>query len=356
MKILVLCILPLIVLGFQSSCGERALSLASTRLDANKPASWELVSVYTMPPSEGGFTYKFAFTRDLRLWSRGSGDSKTNQLMYSDDFGRSWNFVNVPGRGVGGDGTILFIDSQYGWSMDTATLLKTENGGKSWKKIALPSDSKIVTLNSVEFRDRKHGFLAGSLSRFDRGMGTVSRGMEILCTNDSGLKWHICYKSEENDTTLKMLTSARFTLALVDQRTLLITGDLGATWMQKHLGFPATDMDAAPNGVLWATSEDGYLHFSKDLGDSWQVARVKETTTVSRLASISFDESGFGVVVGARGKILTTFDSGMSWSRPEGIPLNGDLWTVRVQKPYVAVLDENRLYVFRVDKTSIEDP
>lgn len=356
MKILVLRNLSLILFALQLSCGDSSLNLASTRADEHMSASWVQVSVYKMPPSEGGFTYRYAFTRDLRLWSRGSADSKTNQLMYSDDFGKSWNFVNVPGRGVGADGTILFIDSEHGWSMDTATIYKTENGGTSWEKIVLPSDSRIVTLNSLEFRDTKHGFIAGSVSRLiDRGMGMVSSGMEILCTNDGGFKWHICYKSEENDTTLRMLTSGSSTIALVDQRTLLVTGDLGATWTQKHLGFPATDMDANPKGVLWATSEDGYLRFSTDLGDSWQVAPVKEMTPVSRLASISFNESGFGVVVGARGKILTTFDSGLSWSQPEGVRLTGDLWTVRVQNSFVSILDENHLYVFRVNDTSAQD-
>ncbi|HMM78706.1 MAG TPA: YCF48-related protein [Pyrinomonadaceae bacterium] len=337
------------------SCGGNFTNLSSfpaTSRDApaGNTAGWQLISEYRIPPDEGSLTNSFAFTEDFRLWSRGSSDSKANQLMYSDDFGKSWKFVDAPDRGLGADGIVRFFDSKHGWAMDTSSILRTEDGGRSWKSVTVPNESRINTLNTLEFTDAEHGYLAGSTTLMERGSGTINFGIEILCTRDSGSTWRVCYKNRTNNTVLEMISVGDSTLALVDHKTLLITSDKGMTWKQKRWEFPATDIAASPNGVLWTTGEDGFLRSSKDLGDTWEITPLENSKDPNfRWTSISFDKTGLGVAVGSNGNVSSTPDGGFSWEL-HNLSLASDLWTVRVQSPYVAILDQSKLSVFRIDK------
>lgn len=332
------------------SCAEHPVNSAASYVTPKNSAAWELVSTYRMPPSEGAFTVKFEFTSDFRVWSRGSSDSKANQMMFSDDFGKSWKFVNLPGRGLGADGMIQFVDSNRGWAIDSSTILKTDDGGMSWTQVRLPPNSKINKLDNVHFTDANHGFLAGSTTRLlERGLGTMSYGIEILCTASGGENWSVCYRDDKNGTTSTMLSSGETTMALIDQKHLLITRDGGMTWKEEHLDFPATDIEVAPNGWLWTTGEDGFIRWSTDFGDIWQKVPLKlGLNSEFRWTSISFDSSGFGVAVGSQGEVVSTADQGRSWRLQSNLNLRSNLWTVRAQRPFIAVLDERQLTIFRM--------
>jgi photosystem II stability/assembly factor-like uncharacterized protein len=106
-------------------------------------------------------------------------------------------------------------------------------------------------------------------------------------------------------------------------------------------------MDVGPGGVLWVTCEDGSLRFSNDVGKAWQTVKLTESGPAPGLSSISFDKNGVGVAVGQKGTVLATFDGGKSW-RTTNLKVFDELWTVRVQSPYIAILDENQLRVFEV--------
>ena len=337
------------------SCGGKFTNLSSVpeisgnmRATAGHTANWKLISEYRMPPGEGSFTKNFEFTREFRLWSRGSADSRGNQLMYSDDFGKSWKFVDAPARGVGADGVVSFFDSRQGWAIDSSSILKTEDGGSSWKSVTAPNESRINSFTSLTFTDADHGYLAGSTTLMERGSGTINLGIEILCTSDAGKVWRVCYQNDTKNTVLKIVSLGNLTLALVDQKILLITSDNGVTWKQKRWEFPATDIAASPDGALWTTGEDGFLRSSKNLGDTWEITPTENSKDPDlSWTSISFDKTGLGVAVGSNGNIASTPDAGISWEFHK-LGLAWNLWTVRVQSPYVAILDQSRLSVFRI--------
>src|ERR1035437_4462874 len=109
------------------SCGHDSFELNAAPAVTMDTDKWVLTSVYEMPRGEGDLTYRFAFTAAHHLWSRGRSDSNDNQLMYSDDLGKKWKFVNLPPPGLGADGMITFADLEHGWAMDTSVLMNTEN-------------------------------------------------------------------------------------------------------------------------------------------------------------------------------------------------------------------------------------
>lgn len=325
------------------------INATPTQIVGNEP-SLTIVSTYTMPASEGKLSYKFAFTPNHRLWTRGSSDSKSNQMMFSDDLGKSWTFVDLPSRGIAPH-SVLFIDQKNGWAMDTFDVLKTRDGGMTWNEVPLPSNHKMAELNAIEFRDINRGFIAGSTSYIsDRGKSTVSYGIEILCTKDAGKSWTICYQNKENNRIWQIFSLGNSTVFLVDQKVLLITNDDGITWERKQLDFPAMDIEPDSNGVLWTVGEDGFIRSSRDFGDTWQAVLLSLPRDPEfSWNSVSIDKTGFGAAVGDTGVVAITSNNGLSWSLQPQLKLKNDLWTVRVQNPYVVVSDESHLYTLRLN-------
>lgn len=312
----------------------------------------DFVSIYRMPPKDGSVTYKFDFTREFQLWTRGSSDSRSNQLMHSDDFGKSWEFTDLPDEGIGADSIIQFTDREVGWALDTSTLLNTSNGGRSWRKIRLPEGSRVRTLNGLGFADRNQGCIGSSTShRIERGAGTDASGIEVLCTTDEGRTWAVSYQNSKNDSVRKILSLQPTTIVLVDQTLLLVTQDK-KSWQEKPLQFLATDIDMSADGFLWAACEDGSLRFSSDLGGTWQTSSTESFQSLGeRWNSIALGAEGFGAVVGSHGNVAFTIDAGKTWAPFSDDKLSEDLWTVRVQFPYVAISSsKNAIFVYRLDR------
>lgn len=97
----------------------------------------------------------------------------------------------------------------------------------------------------------------------------------------------------------------------------------------------------AEAGVLWAGSDDGLLHVSRNDGESWEnvtpnvpgvpknspVSHVEPSRTAAGKAYVSFDRHMFDDY---RSHVFVTDDFGASWRRiGAGLPEEGWLWVVR---------------------------
>jgi photosystem II stability/assembly factor-like uncharacterized protein len=300
-----------------------------------------------MPLDEGRITYQFAFTPNLRIWSRGSSDlARSDQLKYSDDFGQRWKYVNTNTDNIGSDGIIVFVDDFNGWIVNGRTVLKSSDSGSSWVDVRLPAETKITKLQGIAFANVNQGCVSGTTAHVvDKGAAEIAYGMEILCTSDGGKLWNIVYTSDKNDKTIRLLSSKDLRVALVDQSVLLVNDGQVNEWNEKNLDFPATDLFQDNTGQLWATGEDGFLRTTKDFGETWKVVLgpAIEDKTFS-WNSVTINRDGFGVVVGDMGYVAVTKDSGRSWFVQPLLDKKVDLWTVRLKDSYVVVSDSKRFY------------
>lgn len=73
--------------------------------------------------------------------------------VVTSDGGANWSLVNLPDTGL----SVFFLDDSIGWVVTPKGIYRTEEGGRSWKKI--PKSPK-GTLR-VWFRDPQHGYAAG---------------------------------------------------------------------------------------------------------------------------------------------------------------------------------------------------
>jgi photosystem II stability/assembly factor-like uncharacterized protein len=124
--------------------------------------------------------------------------------------------------------SIFFKDINRGWisGMD-GILLKTEDGGKLWKKAANPAEEGKVTLFSIQFNEEK-GWVVGQKGLY-------------LTTDDNGKTWK---KKSELTNTKFWLRSMNFCengtgLAVGSRGTIIKSDDFGESW-EMLSGIPLT--------------------------------------------------------------------------------------------------------------------
>lgn len=310
----------------------------------------KLITTYTVPETKPRLSFRFLFTPTYRIWTQGTSDKGSAELMYSDDFGQSWTYVNLPKANYLFIDSFTFVDHDRLWANDDSEILKTSDGGKTWIRVPLSKHLQMAEIDEIKFVDENHGFIGGSTSYIsERGLGTISYGIKILCTKDSGRTWNICYVNKVTDRINRIFVLADTAYFLVDGNVLLVTNDHGVTWKKIPLDFAVIDIQPDADGVLWALCEDDLIRFSRDGGKSWETVRLELPIQKDfRWSSISFDKKGIGVAVGNNGVVVMTADAGRTWSLQTGLGLQGDLWGVSVQSPYVVVSDERSFYFLKI--------
>ena len=114
-------------------------------------------------------------------------------LLGSDDLGRTWEEVHPRIRGAGLD-HVQFADLENGWVSGEALsplpqdpfLLLTNDGGKSWRQQPIFSESRVGSIQQMQFISKNEGSLI-----FDRGQGSGSERFELYESLNGGQSWNI---------------------------------------------------------------------------------------------------------------------------------------------------------------------
>jgi len=114
-------------------------------------------------------------------------------LIGSDDLGRTWQEVHPRIRGAGLD-HVQFIDLENGWVSGEALsplpqdpfLLLTDDGGKSWRQQPIFSETRVGSIQQMQFRSKNEGSLV-----MDRGQGSETERFELYESLNGGQSWTI---------------------------------------------------------------------------------------------------------------------------------------------------------------------
>jgi photosystem II stability/assembly factor-like uncharacterized protein len=99
----------------------------------------------------------------------------TGEIHHSSNSGLSWQAARVPA--VAGLRSISMADSETGWVVGHDVILRSEDGGASWRQQQFPDQVDRIRLVSVSAIDREHAIAVGE-------SGTRLR------TRDGGRSWH----------------------------------------------------------------------------------------------------------------------------------------------------------------------
>ncbi|HEX8068895.1 MAG TPA: YCF48-related protein [Pyrinomonadaceae bacterium] len=224
-----------------------------------------------------------AFVDEARGWAAGG----QGVLLKTEDGGAHWRTLRRPTEDALRD--VVFVNPTTGWLLcqrslyqahtpadPRSYLLKTEDGGATWRRVTVTGASADTALAGFTFADEQHGWAYG-----EEGA--------LYATADGGDTW-----TRQRVPTRHLLLGGAF----VDNLQGWLVG-AGATLLQ------ATD------GVEW-----------RALGGSAPLARD------ARLNAVAFAGARRGWAVGARGLILATADGGRSWT-PQPAETNADLFDVK---------------------------
>jgi len=150
-----------------------------------------------------------AASSGIRLFTAGNIHTATATLfsivLGSDDNGQTWREVHERLRASGFD-SLQFADTDNGWASGIVLsplpqdpfLLKTTDGGKSWRQIPIFNETRYGSIQQFQFGDKTSGALI-----IDRGSGSGSDRYERYESLDGGDSW------TAKETSIKPLTLKR---------------------------------------------------------------------------------------------------------------------------------------------------
>lgn len=225
-----------------------------------------------------------------------------------------------------------------------ATILRTVDGGSSWKTTPAPAGA-----GTLDFRDI-HAWDAKTAVIMSAGPGTKSR---IYRTTDGGVSWTLAHENKQEKGFFDGMTFWDRKRGIlvgdpVDGRfTILTTNDGGASWQLagQPAGMPPANEGEgafAASGTSIAVGKGGRVWFgtggdkgsrvfsSTDWGRSWQVSQtpIRHDSASSGIFSVAFQPDGLhGFAVGgdyrkeeeAEAVLSVTADGGRTWTAARGL-------------------------------------
>jgi photosystem II stability/assembly factor-like uncharacterized protein len=239
-------------------------------------------------------------------------------------------------RGVSAvNGRIVWISGAKG------TVLKTIDGGMTWRSVSPPGVAD-VDFRDLEAFDDRTAFLMGA------GEGPKSR---IYKTTDGGANWILLATNLEPKGFWDCMSFWDPTHGIivgdpVEGRFTILTTSDGMTW-QKLKG-PEANKDEgafAASGTCVFTRGTREVWFgtggvggarvfhSQDSGQTWSVAKtpLRHDSASAGIFSLAFEDATHGIAVGGdymkpeggAGNVAITEDGGKTWLAPNGTGLTG---------------------------------
>ncbi|HEX5603384.1 MAG TPA: hypothetical protein VFX63_12575 [Pyrinomonadaceae bacterium] len=232
------------------------------------------------------------------------------------------------------------VNEQVAWASGAgSTILRTDDGGLSWQKFIVGSDT--LDFRDIDAIDAQTAYVMSI------GNGPASR---IYKTTDGGVTWKVQFRNKDEKAFLDAMSfwDANRGIAFGDsvdkQFYILTTADGGRTWSR----VPATNLPPAQvNEGAFAASGTNIALFGKsyawigtgaaakprvlrttDGGRTWQVADTPLASGPSSgIFSIAFRDAKHGVIAGGDYKkeseavdnLAVTSDGGVKWKLVKGL-------------------------------------
>ena len=258
-------------------------------------------------------------------------------MLKTSDGGKTWEKMEVnmqppgagqrpgggggpPGGGFGRGGpaplyNIYFVDENVGYiTGGRGTILKTEDGGKTWARKMATSDTPgrggrrggiRANLMGIQMISETTGFIAGSENT-------------ILKTTDGGETWVGSSERARVGETRNNLENIWFVSpttgwVIGSFGTLLHTADGGENWEKRDPGFDNNlfGIYFLDENTGWICGQEGLILHTTDGGATWNQQKAE---SFDDLHDIIFVDAMVGWAVGGYNSILHTTDGGKTWA------------------------------------------
>jgi len=226
-----------------------------------------------------------------------TNDEPRTYLLKTEDGGFSWRRVYLNGSDVNARLVrAVFADAERGWVFgETGIVFATRDGGAHW--IRQPSPTKHLLLGGA-FVDYAHGWLVGA-------------GATILQTSDGGMTWQsgIVRDGAGARFTATSFVGNRLGWAVATAGRVFATTDGGRTWFEQrsNVNDDLLDVKFIDASEGWAVGAQGILVHTRDGGLHWLAESSGTSHALERLFVVDQDH---GWAVGFGGTILNHSQTG----------------------------------------------
>lgn len=193
------------------------------------------------------------------------------------------------------------------WVATASDLLRSEDGGSSWTRSALPASGSVSAL-ALGVPDSLHVYAALA-------------GLGLFHSTDGGARWTRAGAGLEDAGNIYALQAdglAAGTLYLAADGGLYRSTDHGANWAP--LGAPQPSYRSgillwtgADGGALYTAAGDS-IYQSQDKGATWKAAQPAPGSGITRLIAEPGNPAVMYAIAG--GAVLKSFDAGAHWTPP----------------------------------------
>lgn len=284
-----------------------------------------------------------AILENSEMWCVGYDGQDPRRMWHSTDGGNTWEIKPIKSSGFTLE-AISFVDTQHGWAVGGyGLILRTKDGGQTWEQLRRPTN---YDLHAVHFINSQVGYIAGREWLIDKKTGEKTRSIEILKTIDGGESWRRVYKDNESGGVFQIATlGEKIVVVAIDGRRLIRTENEGKSWQSvgaNIAGISAVMFDQ--RGIGWVVGSKGGFHRSLDEGKTWQQPDNLPANLLNRYWwDVAFINSSLGFAVGDNSAFAVTYDGGTTWSERKR-NTSDHLRVVRHNGRIVLVLGSQNVY------------
>jgi len=191
-------------------------------------------------------------------------------ILYSVDEGHNWLQASVPTQALLTG--VHLHNAQLGWAVGhDATILRTEDGAKSWQLVYNNIEEQAPLLD-VWFRDAQHGIAIGAYGL-------------LLTSEDGGRSWQQNMISDEDDFHLNHISAMKDgTLFIAAEAGVIYrSDDNGKQWQPLPSPYHGSFFGSLPSNdqSLFLFGLRGHLFISNDRGEQWQTVQTNTTAMLT---------------------------------------------------------------------------
>lgn len=272
-------------------------------------------------------------------------------IFYTNDGGKTWANQLHTEDSSSGLSRISFLDAKRGCATGSS-IFCTDDGGITWIEKSIVTSRKGRLLEGYWLGVELYGvsFLGGTSLGWAAG-----KDGQIMKTEDGGKTWKMIARKDECGRYYFFVNKKTGWFHDIDLPLICRTDDGGAT--RRNL-----DMDMNVNGVFFADEMTGWavgsrkkpegkqrpgrkpgkvwavIEHTTDGGKTWETQYeelVYKDLFYRALIGIYFADRNTGWAVGSKGIILHTEDGGKHWKRQEGASSESDLLRVKFVNPKI---------------------